>query len=167
MIILLLILSSGASAQAPRGAADGAAVRAAYVFNFGKYIDWPTTGDTEHLRVCTVETSPVTPILSKANGKKAQGREVQIIPFGTNQLDATLDTGNCNIVYVGECEEFCSKLLEKVEKKPILTVSERKGLGIVQFVDTTSKVGFTINKAALDGSGIKMSSQVLDLAVKE
>jgi hypothetical protein len=167
MIILLLILSSGASAQARRGAADGAAVRAAYVFNFGKYIDWPTTGDTEHLRVCTVETSPVTPILSKANGKKAQGREVQIILFGTNQLEATLDTGNCNIVYLGECEEFCSKLLEKVEKKPILTVSERKGLGIVQFVDTTSTVGFTINKAALDGAGIKMSSQVLDLAVKE
>lgn len=109
--------------------------------------------------------SAVSKVLEGAQGKKAQGREVKVVAYPLHKLEYTINSAGCNILYVGECDSSCERLVLKAARKPILTISERKDVGIVRFVEISSRVRFSINKEDTDRAGLKISSHVLDLAV--
>jgi hypothetical protein len=147
-------------------------VKAAYLFNFAKFVEWPATSfhdASSPIRVCIVGSDPFGKSLDELKNKSVGNRKLEI-----ERLKQADQAKACHVLFVSEAEkESQSAILRAVHKKSILTVGETKGFiragGIINLIKTGDKVSFEINRDAADRSGLKISSQLLKLAtiVKE
>ncbi len=144
-------------------------LKAAYLFNFARYVEWP--GDahfskTSALKIGVVGSKAVSNLLRKTvKGKLVGARELEVIDF-----DAAAGGRDAHILFVagdlsrGEIEET---LLE-LDGTTVFVVADdesfaRKG-GTANFFMADQRVRFAINKDAAKQAGLKVSSKLLRLA---
>lgn len=142
-------------------------IKAAYLYNFINYIDWPENafpapGGT--ITVGVVGQSPFAPALEVLNGKQIKGRTVAL-----KQITDTKDLDQCQIVFINSSEKArLPELLAKLKDLRVLTVSEIDGFaeqgGIINFISEHNKVRFEINPDAAHRLGLNISSELLKLA---
>lgn len=142
-------------------------IKATYLFNFAKYIDWPsetTSRANSNLTICVLGRSPFGEALNTFAGKVINGRHVVIIT--TNRLE---DIKQCDILYVCPSEKTrLGQILSSVSSRPIVTVSSIKHFisagGMINFVIINDKVRFEISNANAQRSRLIISAQLLKLA---
>lgn len=146
---------------------DEYAVKAAYLYNFAKFVEWPqeafATADAP-LRICIVGDNPFGDALAALSGKTAQDHPVE-----TRLVSAATGFGSCHIVFISGTEQGQFKtLLAKLSRLPILTVSDINAFaqagGMIGLVEADQRIRFDINLAAARQVGLKISSQLLKLA---
>ncbi|HKQ37143.1 MAG TPA: YfiR family protein, partial [Verrucomicrobiae bacterium] len=120
--VLLLILGAARGQAAPQ--ASEAEVKAAFLYNFAKFVEWPTnafTSDAAPLRVAVFGDEDFTTKLNMLlSDKKAHGRAFEVKKI-TNPQDAK----NFHIVFITSLESKRSLLvLDAVKKSPVLTIGE-------------------------------------------
>ena len=160
LLLGLLFASGVACAQA----ADEYAVKAAFLYNFTKFIEWPKT-DSDSFSICILGDDPFGSTLeSLVKGKTANGKKLAV-----RRLKDAPEAKQCQIVYVrAEEKNKAAQLIEAVQKTAVLTVGERSefgkmgGLIYLSMVDDHVSVG--INAAATEASGLKVSAKLLSLA---
>ncbi|RUQ34056.1 MAG: YfiR family protein [Candidatus Competibacteraceae bacterium] len=145
---------------------DEYAVKAAYLYNFAKFIEWPPgafASTDAPLWICIVGDNPFGNALAALYGKTVEKHPVAMRPISTEGFD------QCHIVFIGHIEAGSFKtLLAKLRRLPILTVSDisdfaRTG-GMIGLVETDQHIRFDINLTATRQAGLKLSSQLLKLA---
>ena len=161
-MVVIALLSFPGWAQSANSMAEYR-VKAAYIYNFAKYVDWP--GDeTKPFRVCTAGRDDLGGALAALDRRMAQGREIQV------RRDVALDQlKECQIAFLGETE---SKLLPQVIRQlngaPVLVVSDiRQSVDTgahVLLAATDDRVEFDVNLASMQRANLKASSQMLKLA---
>ncbi len=146
---------------------DEYAVKAAYLYNFAKFIEWPpgtfASADAP-LRICIAGDNPFGDALATLSDKTVGNHlvEVRLIP-------ATAALDKCHIVFISRTESDRFKaLLVKLGRLPILTVSDindfaRAG-GMIGLVEADQRIRFDINLTATRQVSLKLSSQLLKLA---
>ncbi|MBO7433189.1 MAG: YfiR family protein [Salinivirgaceae bacterium] len=141
-------------------------VKAAYVFNFAKFIEWPESYIGDTIQLCIYKDDPFGIILEKTMiGRKANGRSWNI-----RRVSNINDIGNCHILILsGTKQHEIMQVLKAIDKKPIVTIGdEMAGFcmlgGVINFMPQFSKHQFEINKDAADGIGVKISPKLLLLA---
>jgi hypothetical protein len=142
-------------------------IKAAYIYNFINYIDWPedafpATGGT--ITIGIVGENPFGTALDPLNGKQVKGRTLAL-----KQITDTKDLAQCQIVFISSSEKArLPELLEKLKDSRVLTVSEIDGFaehgGIINFISERNKVRFEINPDAARRLGLNISSELLKLA---
>lgn len=142
-------------------------IKAAYLYNFINYIDWPENafpapGGT--ITIGVVGQNPFEAALDVLNGKQVKGRTVAL-----KQITDTKDLDQCQIVFINSSEKArLPELLEKLKDSRALTVSEIDGFaqqgGIINFISEHNKVRFEINPDAARRLGLNISSELLKLA---
>jgi hypothetical protein len=142
-------------------------VKAAYIYNFFNYIDWPAetlppTGST--LTIGILGESPFGPALNPLVGKKVKGRTLAV-----KQVLSAKDLEQCQIVFICPSEKArLSQILGQLKDARVLTVSEIEGFaeqgGIINFISERNKVRFEINTDAAKRTGLNISSDLLKLA---
>ena len=142
-------------------------IKAAYLYNFINYIDWPENafpapGGT--LTIGIVGQSDYGTALETLNGKQVKGRTLAL-----KQITDTKDLDQCQIVFINSSEKArVPELLEKLKDARVLTVSEIDGFaqqgGIINFISERNKVRFEINPDAARRLGLNISSELLKLA---
>ena len=138
-------------------------VKAAYIFNFAKYVDWPVV-DSKNFQVCTSGHDDLGGALSALDNRLANGRAIQV-----RQHVATDQLKDCQIIFVGERD---SKLLNSVIRQmlgaPVLIVSDNQQAveagAHITLASAEDRVEFDVNLATLQRSNLKASSQMLKLA---
>jgi hypothetical protein len=143
-------------------------VEAAYLYNFGKFIQWPSTTDANSppFSICILGQDNLGNKLDDiVAGETIQGR--RIVASHVSSVEAA---DQCQIVFIGRSEEArLGKDLEVLGKKPVLTVSSVPGFlergGIIQFVIQNNKVRFAVNLPAARQAGLALSSELLKVAV--
>jgi hypothetical protein len=138
-------------------------VKAAFIYNFAKYVDWPTV-DSKEFHVCTAGRDDLGGALSALDRRMAQGREIQV-----RQNVAMDQLKDCQIIFVGEKE---SKLLTSVVRQlwgsPVLIVSDNQQAveagAHITLASAEDRVEFDVNLATLQRANLKASSQMLKLA---
>jgi hypothetical protein len=143
-------------------------VKAAYLFNFAKFVQWPegSLGDANApLHFCTLGRSAVADELDGAiNGKAIDGH-----PIDVRRLDSPEQAKNCHLVYLSaSANKQLDKLLLAAKGRPMLLVGEtgsfaRSG-GTIGFVTEKGRVLFEINVKSADEAHLKISSRLLALA---
>jgi hypothetical protein len=140
-------------------------VKAAFLFNFAKFIQWPTSDRSETLVVGVLGQNPFNEVLEAVvTGKSVNGREVVV-----RQLRNEDDVRAFHIIFIAASEaRRGARILERVGGASVLTVGEtpqflREG-GIVQFYVRENRVRFDINSAGANQAGLRISSQLLSLA---
>jgi hypothetical protein len=143
-------------------------VKAAFLFNFAKFVDWPKDASpNEHspIRVGVVGKDPFGQALERVVARKSiNGRDLQIVH--TKSL-AELKT--CQIVFVSSSEEGrLPEIIMSLRGSSVLTVGESDDFaprgGAIQFTIDDNKIRFTINVDAAERAHLKFSSKLLSLA---
>ena len=155
--------ASPAAGQPPEAGEN--AVKAAFLYNFTKFVDWPVNafeGATSPFRVCVFADAAfrrdLEPMLV---GESVGGRRVMVSA-------APRDVRGCHVAYFGEGEERGRQLLPSLRQVPVLTVGEGSRFleqgGLIAFALEQNRVRFDVNKAALDRTGLVVSSKLLRVA---
>lgn len=142
------------------------ALRAAFLYNFAKFTEWPPDGlSAGPLTLCVLDDSAVEGALSELVGNSTiNGRTVTI---SRNASGARLRA--CHLLYVGEANSArAAAILEELLGAPVLTVSNgddfiRLG-GIVGLFVEEGRMRFAINPDAAHRAGVRLSSRLLQLA---
>lgn len=170
-LLFLLSVACGLGAAAGPARAQGVApeyeVKAAFLFNFTKFVEWPHSafGD-EHtpLKICVLGESPFGKTLRALAGDEVVGRRLLLAhPETLNALET------CHVLFVSRSErDRLGSVLAGVRNAPVLTVGDTPGFvdqgGMINFVLEGSKVRFDINQEAAERAGLRISSRLLALA---
>jgi hypothetical protein len=143
-------------------------VKAAYLYNFGRFVKWPSrTGapQSNSFNICVVGQDHFGAALNNLADETIAGESVAV-----KRLQTSKDATNCRILYISASEDSqLEQILTVLEGSSVLTVSDmpqfsQRG-GMVQFVFDGSRVRFEINLASADHAGLTLSSELLKLAV--
>lgn len=156
----------------PRAAAQDALpeyqVKAAYLFNFFKFVEWPegSCGDpTAPVVIGVVGEDPFGSTLAVViAGKTVQGRELTVRKYRAGE-----DLRGAHILFIGASEKKrLPAILLSLRGSCVLTVSDLDGFlgegGMIQFVNENDRIRFAINLSATTQAKLKMSSKLLSLA---
>lgn len=163
MVVLWAALGpSAALAQRP---APEDQIKAVFLFNFAKYIDWPdaAAGTSASIRLC-VPANPgfLATLRAAVQGEVVNGRPLTAI--GLDGLDAARA---CDILYVGDAATLdAAAWTAAVRGRHTLTVGDgtlAKGI-VIAFVRDQNRVRFDINRAAAGRQNLAISSRLLGLA---
>ena len=140
-------------------------VKAAYLYNFAKFVEWPPDaagGST--LNICILGKSPFGDTLSAISGKTVRGRRVVI-----THIRRIEDLPACDILFVSLSERGrLGQILSAVATRPILTISDIRRFvaagGMIGFVSVNERVRFEINQRVAQRSSLRVSAQLLKLA---
>jgi hypothetical protein len=143
------------------------AVKAAYIYNFAKFVEWPMEPSTEDgaFVIGILGQDPFGGALDEiVLGKTIRDKKIAVKRFSRIE-DAT----NSHILFIGNSEkESMAQIIKRLNGMPILTVSDigrfaEQG-GMIELVIDQNRVRFAINVASAEQAGLKPSSQLLKLA---
>jgi hypothetical protein len=161
---LCIVLANGMSTKMQSQEIEEYQLKAAFLFNFTKFISWPRADVSSKLTVCTVSVKDVAEALEAVTkGKSVDGRQVVVQEL---RYPAPLET--CQLLFIGAQAKKTEEILLEARKLHIVTVGEddkflRRG-GMINFVQEDGKLRFEINTDAAGRAGINISSKLLSLA---
>jgi len=167
VLATLLIGGLGLASSAWSGEFDEYAIKAAYLYNFAKFVEWPTAAfasDTAPLMICIAGENPFGDALTTLSNKLVENHTVVV-----RHLPAATGLDKCHIVFIGRAEQSHFKsILAKLAPFPVLTVSDIDDFaqdgGMIGLVEAEQRIRFNINLAVTRQANLKLSSQLLKLA---
>ena len=142
-------------------------VKAAYLYNFFKFVDWPSnitaTGDA--VQVCVAGADPFGRILDDSFANKATGGK----PIRIIRLSGARNAAGCRVVFFGPMRrQALLEMLQRLDRSPVLSVGEGEDFlefgGIVAFLVEDKKVRFKIEADRARRARLHISSQLLMLS---
>ncbi len=136
------------------------------VFNFVKYVQWPTNDNSKEFVIGVVGNTEIYNTLTAWYGGKAKGAKTYIIKKFNNASEVT----DCQVVFIdrSKSSEFAA-VNEKVKGKGTLVVTDRNGLGskgsCINFKTVDEKLRFELNQQAIEASNLKVSSALTSMAI--
>jgi hypothetical protein len=145
-------------------------VKAAYLFKFTKFVEWPATafaGPDAPFVIGIVGRDPFNGGLDRLiEGKTTGDRRLEV-----RHLNASDSAGmrGCQMVFVSTSEQRrLTNILSTLQGRPVLVVGESEGFasagGMLGFALRESRMGIEVNSAAARQARLKISSQLLNLA---
>ena len=137
-------------------------LKAMFVFNFIKYVEWPDANTHAEFTIGVIGESEITGPLERISLQKKVGDKKIVV----RKLSAEEDT-HCDIILVSRSRANKLELLEKkYEGKGVLIISDESPRpAAINLITKQSKVRFEINTAVAKNCGVKISSQLLSLAL--
>jgi hypothetical protein len=163
-------LRAAASAQAH--ASSVPALKAAFLFNFAKFTEWPADGlaPGQRLSLCVIGDTSVADALSQTiDGRNIERHEltVQLI-----KLDGPVRS--CHLLYTGGLDaQRLAQLFRTLAGAAVFTVGDGERFaesgGVTQLILEGDRVRFAVNVEAARRARLTLSSKLLGLAkiVKE
>ncbi len=166
-VLFALIVLAGAAGPAGAQTADEYQVKAAYMYNFAKFVDWPAkTFDSpvQPIVFCVLGLTPLSPALSAA----LTGKVVDQRPLVFRQLTDSKQAGKCQVLFIGSPDRKQTRqTLDEVKSLNLLTVGEAEGFtndgGVIRFVLDASRVRLEFNLDAAEDARLRISSKLLSL----
>ncbi len=160
---LLLLASAGRAAE---GASEYA-VKAAFLYNFAKFVEWPArtfAGAADPIVLCVLGENPFGTLLDDAvRDKTVNGRQISVHESKTLSAAA-----GCHIVFLAS--DSLDESLSALANKSVLTVSDAESAvdrgAIIGLKLEERKVRFEVNLVAARKARLKLSSQLLKIAVR-
>lgn len=164
---ILALLLAGLAANGNLTAAEDnlleAKVKAAYLFNLTRFVDWPGQA-TEALRICVLGNETIGGMLRELPNPTVRDLPLLI------ELDAAANPANCQVLFIDQMIADWQVLLDQLQGTSVLTVSDHSGFasngGIVGFYLDEARVRLEINTVAARDANLRISSNLLELARK-
>lgn len=165
---LVLLAVAAALAAGPVSARQAAEheVRAAFVYNFTKFIDWPAAGlPADGFRICVIGDEP----FKRALAAMVAGESVQGHPVSVADPATPSDVARCQILYVGRQQaERGRRALAASAGRQVLTIGDGPRFlqdgGAIRFLVEDDRVRFDVNLPAVQRAGVTLTSTVLRVA---
>jgi hypothetical protein len=143
-------------------------VKAAYLFNFVKYVEWPSNafpGPTAPFVIGVLGQDPFGADLDKT----VAGRSINNRPIMVKRVAGNPEAKSCHILFIGASDKArFEPVLEALKRLPILTVGDSESFpgpgGVISFVRKENKVRFQVNLSAAQARQLTISSKLLSVA---
>ncbi len=143
-------------------------VKATYLYNFGRFIEWPgkvAAAQGGSFTVCVLGQDPFGPSLDATLAGETIGGKTVV----AKRISSAEEPGDCQILFLSLTDDSrLNKIIADLDKKAVLTVSDMsqfvKRGGMIQFVLEGKKVRFEVNLTATQHAGLTLSSELLKVA---
>jgi hypothetical protein len=140
------------------------AVKSAYLYKFGIYVEWPPgafASQTSPLNLCIVGEDPFGSTLDAA----VNGQHIESHPIAIRRMKTLTRDAGCHILYSNLPEVHRSVEGAQAARNGVLTVSDVRGVGIINFVVKDNRVRFEVDEEAAAQNGLTISSKLLGIAL--
>jgi len=143
-------------------------VKALFLYNFSKYVDWPASTFSQTDTPITIgvlgENRFGNDLEKAVAGKTVGGRKIVVQMVG---MEA--DWSKCNILFISSSENrHLVEILDKVKTLPVLTVGESSQFvqdgGIINFMKKADTVRLEVDLNAAQLAKLQISSKLLKVA---
>lgn len=157
LLILLLIAQNVVHSDE----ASEAAVKAGFIFNFFKFIEWSgEAANREQFLLCTQGDGLVSQGLQLLDGKTVNGKVLNVQQHVQGEALRA-----CHIVYL---ENATPAILKDLRAYPVVTVGSSDNFiqqgGVVGLLSVNEHLGFEINVDVAQANGLRISAPMLKLA---
>ncbi len=167
LALLAALAFAAAAGPAAAQAEREVEIKAAFLFKFGDFVEWPSgvLAEGRPFTIGVMGSAPMAAELARVTeGRTVQGRPVVVRRVGR---DAVLD--GLHVLFIGASERAqLGRILADAEGLPLLTVTEsEEGLergSMINFVAAQAKVRFDIALAPAERSGLRISARLLSVA---
>lgn len=166
--VVLFLRAAAALPAAEQPKHTAAQVQAAYLYNFGRFVEWPATAawtKGSAFTICVFGQDPFGPILLTTIAGGSIGGKAVV----TKRISDPAQAAACQILFISSSEEArLGAILEALNKAAVVTVSDMPQFmargGMIQFVLEGNKVRFEVDLAAARSAGLTLSSELLKVA---
>lgn len=134
-------------------------IKAAYLYNFTKFITWPEK-NTATFNICVVGNDPFQNLLDSLEAKTALDKPIRVFRY-----DNTNQANECHIIYFDKIEPSFASAPQAFGS---LTVSSQPSFaeagGMIGFTLNEDKIKLTINLKALKQSGLEISAKLIEVS---
>ena len=168
IFVSVMLLSSWMVAPADQSEEANAKIKAIYIYNFTKYIEWPETYREGNFVVGVLGTS--VPLVNELN-KMATSKTVGTQKFEIKSVASPAECAKCHIVYIlSDNSSQLPDVIGKVKGKSALIVTDKSGLatkgsGINFFVDG-NKQKIELNRSNIEKYKLKVASTLVEMSVQ-
>ena len=181
----LLLVPLTAKVCAESASAYEYQIKAAFLYNFIQFVDWPeeeSADSNEPITIGIIGKDPFGDAFEPIKDKKVKGRSVIIERFkGFEELKKSAEKDKselgreiemltkCHLLFICSSEqEHLKEIINSVRDHNVLTVGEMEGFlesgGIINWFVEEKKIRFEINTAAAERAKLEIRSQLLRLA---
>ena len=168
VVAALIAACVGFAARAAVEIAPEYAVKAAFVYRFGGFVEWPQTvyeSPESPTNLCIVGADPFGAALDKV----VAGQRIADHIIAIRRMDTIGAKSGCQILFIaGQDEKKIAQALTAVRGENVLTITDGaptpESAGIINFVIADNRVRFEIDDQAASVNGVVISSKLLDLA---
>jgi len=163
LLVSLLGTVAPEAAEAPRPTEYE--VKAAFLYNFAKFVKWPDSAHGSPFVVAVMGDDPFGEILDRTfAGKSIDGRKIEV-----RRVRTPSPPSDAQILFIGASEKpHLAQILKSLEGGSALTVADMEGFtergGMIAFRLRSEVVNFDINLDQVERARLKMSSQLIRLA---
>src|SRR5688500_9219766 len=167
-VVLGLLLTGVASPVSAAELYSEDAVKAAFLYRFTGYVEWPQQAlQSPQFTIAVLGADDVARQLELLlPNYSVKGRPAQV-----RRIKNLRELGNAQMLYIGRNHEAdLGRLIARVAAHPLLIVTDdRGGLAVgstVNFLLVDRRVRFEISVPAAERSGLKISSELLSVAAR-
>jgi len=171
LLVALSVLAAPSAAQRaeqrPPTAATEHEVKAAFLFNFARFVTWPPTRfatPDAPVEICVLGSQGFSEVLEETvAGKTVGARSLHV-----KRVEQSRELLDCQVAYVmTETGAQTEHLLAQIAGHSVLTVYEASSAlpgGVVRFYLEDRRVRFEINAAEAEREKLQVSSKLLAVA---
>jgi hypothetical protein len=166
--ILWGLYAPSAGAQTEERSALEHRIKAAYLYKFADYVEWPDSAfprpDTDFI-IAVAGSDPVASELAAlVPGRRVQGR-----PIAVRRVQGTDSLAGVHMLFIGRGEgPRAAALIRAAQQRSILVVTETEGHpppgSAINFVIVEGRVRFDCSVEAARSAGLSLSSRLLSVA---
>ncbi len=164
---LVYLLFAGSSAFGQQKPSEYQ-VEAAYLYNFGRFVEWPakvTTAKTGSFTICVLGEDPFGAALDATLAGEMIGNQ----RVTARRISSPQESADCQVLFISSSEaNRLNKIIGALDKSAVLTVSDipqfSQRRGMIQFVLEENRIRFEVNLTAIQRAGLTLSSELLKVA---
>jgi hypothetical protein len=163
----MLGVAAGALTAQPRQPTEYR-LKAAFLYNFGKFIEWPAAAFPDSGAALVLGILGRDPFGADIDAM-VQDRRLHARPLVVRRYEDLDELGPCHILFTTWLDpKLLTALFERLGEAHVLTVGESAQFtalgGVIRFYLEDQKVRFEINTVAAGRAGLAVSSRLLGLA---
>ncbi|HVB87619.1 MAG TPA: YfiR family protein [Candidatus Dormibacteraeota bacterium] len=168
VVALVASILSGTRVLAQQNGPSEYQLKAAFLFNFAKFVDWPPgsfAGPKSPFVICILGPDPFGQTIDDTlRGQTMDSRPVTVL-----RVQDPPQLRRCQVAFVGATEAgHLPAIVQALRGANVLLVGETPGFaaagGAIQFEMRDRHIRFSINPAAAERAGLRVSSKLLSLA---
>lgn len=144
-------------------------VKAAFLYNFIKFVEWPAplaVSKQSSVNVCIVGSNPFGTAANDVFRKASTGT----LTFNVVEKSWKGDASGCHMLFIGRSESaHAGEIIAALKSQPVLTVSEIENFardgGMIGFVMQDKKVKIIVNTVTATAAGLRVDAQLLEIAL--
>jgi uncharacterized protein DUF4154 len=164
---LLVLAVAALPAMAPAQQAPEASIKAAFLFKFAGYVEWPPGAFAGPEAPFVIGVAGAEEVASELE-RLVPGRTVNNRAVAVRRLREGESPRGAHLVFVGRGEANARAAIRAAQQQGALTVTEgERGLesgSSINFVLADDRVGFEVSLESAERSGLRISSRMLAVA---